>query len=243
MKLKDACSLEGKLYKPRQCIKKQNHHLANKGLYTQSYSFSSSHVQVWELAHKGWVLKNECFWTVGLENTLESPLDSKEIKPVNLKGNQSCIRHWSMHIPLEGLMLKLKCQHFGHQIWRADSLEKTLMLGKTEGRRRRGDREWDGWMASPIQWIWVWASSGRQWRIGKPAGMLQSMGSQRVRPDWVTEPQQNQLYFSKKNNNQKWETSMVVSRWWAVQLLSEHTWSQTHVQFETVDLRFKTQVL
>ena len=177
---------------------------------------------MWELAaHKGWVLKNECFWTVGLENTLDSPWDSKEIKPVNLRGNQSCILHWSMHIPLEGLMLKLKLQHFGHRIRRADSLEKTLILGKTEGRRRRGDREWDGWMASPIQWTWAWANSGRQWRIGKPAGMLQSMGSQRVRPYWVTEPQQNQLNFSKiKKKKQKWETSMVVSRWWVL------TWTQ-----------------
>ena len=69
-------------------------------------------------------------------------------------------------------MLKLKLQYFGHLMQRADSLEKTLMLGKIEGRRRRGQ---DGWMASPTQWTWVWASSGR-W-TGKP-GMLQSMGSQ-----------------------------------------------------------------
>ena len=122
-------------------------------------------------------------------------------------------------------MLKLKRQHFGHQMWRADSLEKTLMLGKTEGRRRRGDREWDGWMASPIQWTSAWANSGRQWRIGKPAGMLQSMGSQRIRRDWVTEPQQNQLYFSKINKTkQKWETSMVVSIW--THISSALIWTQ-----------------
>ena len=86
---------------------------------------------MWELDHKeSWAPKNWCYWTVVLEKTLESPFDSKEIKPVNHKGNQS----W---IFIEGLMLKLKLQYFGHLIRRADSLEKTLMLGKIEGRRRR----------------------------------------------------------------------------------------------------------
>ena len=74
-------------------------------------------------------------------------------------------------------MLKLKLQYFGHLIWRADSLEKTLMLGKIEGRRRRVDKRWDGWMAWPTQWMWVWVSSGSWWWTGKP-GVLQSMGSQ-----------------------------------------------------------------
>ena len=68
---------------------------------------------------------------------------------------------------LEGLMLKLKLQYFGHLMWRADSLEKTLMLGKIEGRRR-GDWGWDGWMASLTQWTWIWANYRRQWRTGKP---------------------------------------------------------------------------
>ena len=80
-------------------------------------------------------------------------------------------------------MLKLKLQYFGHLMRRTDSLEKTLMLGKTEGRRRRG---WDGWMASPTWWTWVYASSRSWWRTGKP-GVLQSMGSQRVGHNWVTE--------------------------------------------------------
>ena len=77
--------------KPRQCIKNQKHHFADKGPSSQSCDFSSSHVCVWKLDHKeGWVLKNWCFWTVVLEKTLESPLDSK-IKPVIPKGNQSWI--------------------------------------------------------------------------------------------------------------------------------------------------------
>ena len=87
---------------------------------------------MWELDHKeDWVLKNWCFWSVVLKKTLESSLESKEIKPVNPKGNQP-------RICIEGLMLKLKLQYFGHLMQTADSLEKTLMLGKTEGRRRRG---------------------------------------------------------------------------------------------------------
>ena len=79
-------------------IKKQRHFFANKGPYSQSFGFSSSHVWMWELDHKeGWALKNLCFWAVVLEKTLESPLDCKEIKPVNSKGNQSWIfigRDW-----------------------------------------------------------------------------------------------------------------------------------------------------
>ena len=87
---------------------------------------------MWELDYKeSWALKNWCFWTVVLEKTLESPLDCKEIQPVNPKGNQS-------KYSLEGLMLKLKLQYLGHLMWRTDSLEKILMLRKTEGRRRRG---------------------------------------------------------------------------------------------------------
>ena len=77
---------------PRQNIKKQRHYFANKGPYSQSYSFSGSHVWMWELDHKeGWVSKNWCFWTVVLEKTLENPLDCKEIQPVYPKGNQSWI--------------------------------------------------------------------------------------------------------------------------------------------------------
>ena len=89
---------------------------------------------------------------------------------------------------LEGLMLQLKLQLFGRLMWRDNSLEKPLMLGKTEGRRRRGDRGRDGWMASLVQRTRVWANSGRQWRTGKPGG-LQFMGSQRVRHDLATEQQ------------------------------------------------------
>ena len=105
---------------------------ANKGPSSQSYGFSSSHVQMWELDYKeGWAPKNLCFWTVVLEKTLESPLDSKEIKPINPKGI-------NLEYSLKWLMVKLKLQYFGYLRQRANSLEKTLMLGKIEGKRRRG---------------------------------------------------------------------------------------------------------
>ena len=91
MKLKDTCSLEKSYDQHRQHIKKQRHYFTNKGPSSQSYSFSSSHVWIWELKYKeSWVPKNWCFWTV-LEKTLESPLDCKEIQPVCPKGNQSWI--------------------------------------------------------------------------------------------------------------------------------------------------------
>ena len=92
MKLKDACSLEEKLWSNRQHIKKQRHCFTNKGPSNQSYGFSSSHVWMWELDYKeSWAPKNWCFWTVVLEKTLDGLLDCKEIQTVNPKGNQSWI--------------------------------------------------------------------------------------------------------------------------------------------------------
>ena len=127
------CLLLGrKLWQPRQHIKNQRHYFTDKGLSSQNYGFSSTYIWMWEVDQKeSWAPKNWCFWTVVLEKTLESPLDSKEIQLVHPKGNQS----W---YSLEGLLLKLKLQYFGHLMWRTDSLEKTLMLGKIEGRGRRG---------------------------------------------------------------------------------------------------------
>ena len=120
------------MFQPRQHIKKQKHYFANKGPSSQGYGFSSGHVWMWELDYKeSWVLKNWCFWTMVLEKTPESPLDCKEIQPAHPKRDQ----FW---IFTEGLMLKLKLQYFDHLMWRTDSSEKTPMLGKIEGKRRRG---------------------------------------------------------------------------------------------------------
>ena len=103
----------------------------DRGPPSQSYGFSSSRVWMWELNYKeSWVLKNWCFWTVVLEKTLESPWTARS--------NLSILKEICLGYSLEGVMLKLKLQYFGHLMRRADSLEKTLMIGKIEGRRRRG---------------------------------------------------------------------------------------------------------
>ena len=127
--------------KPRQCIKKQKHRFADKGLHSQSYGFSGSHVQMWELDHKeSWVLKNLCFWTVVLEKTLESPLDSKEIKPVNPKGNQPCILPGRTDAEAEALILWL----LNVKSW---LIEKDPDMGKDWGQEEKGitEDETVGW--------------------------------------------------------------------------------------------------
>ena len=129
---------------------------------------SSSHVWMWELDHKGsWAPKNWCFWTVVLEETLESPLDCKEISP---------------EYSLEGLMVKF--QYFGHLMWRTDSFVKTLMLGKVEGRRRRRQNEMVGWHHWLDGYEFEQAQGG-----GDGQGTLAccSPWGHRVRHDWVTE--------------------------------------------------------
>ena len=124
--------------KPRQCIKKQGHHFADKGQSSQSYGFSSSHIQMWELDHKeGWALKNWYFQTVVLEKTFGSPLDSKEIKSVNPNGNQPWIYIGKTDAEAEAPIL------WPPDVKSRNSLNKTLILGKIEGRRRRGwQRTW-----------------------------------------------------------------------------------------------------
>ena len=118
--------------KPRQHIKKQKHQFANKRPSSQSYGFSSSHVWMWELDHKeGWALKNRCFRTAVMEKTIESSLSCKEIK-------SSILKELNSEYLLEGLMLKLTLQYSAYLMQRTDSLKKTLMLEKIEGRRRRG---------------------------------------------------------------------------------------------------------
>ena len=100
--------------------------------------------------------------------------------------NQSILKEISPGCSLEGIMLKLKLQYFGHFMRRVDSLEKTLTLGGIGDRRRRGQRGWDSWMASPTKWTWVWVNSWSWGWTGRP-GVLRFMESQRVRHDWATE--------------------------------------------------------
>ena len=156
---------------------------AHKSLYSQSYGFTSNHVWMWELVHKeGWALNNWYFQTVVQRRLLIVLWRTR-------RSNQSILKEKNPEYSLEGLMLKLKLQYFGHLIWRADSLEKILMLGKTEGRRR-GQREMRRLRGITNLGTWVWANARKQWRSGKPA-VLQFMGSQRVGHDLTTEQKQS----------------------------------------------------
>ena len=112
------------------------------------------------------------------DKTLESPLDSKEI--------QSILREISLKCSLERLMLKLKLQWFVHLMQRTSSWKRPWCWERLKAGGEGDDRGWDGWMASPTQWTWVWVGYGSWWQTGKP-GVLQSMGSQRVGHDWATE--------------------------------------------------------
>ena len=142
---------------------------------------SSSHVWMWELGHKeGWTLKNWCFQVVVLEKILESPWDCKKIKPVNLKGNQSWIPIGRADAEAEVPILWPP----DVKSWLTKERPWSLEMFKAEGEE--GDRGWGSWMTSPIQWTWIWGNFRWWWVTGKH-GVLQSMGSQRVGHDWVTE--------------------------------------------------------
>ena len=102
------------------------------------------------------------------------------------RSNQSVLKEINPEYSLEGLMLKLKLQYFGHLMRRVDSWEKTLMLGGIGAGGDGDNRGWDGWMASPTRWTWVWVNSRSWWWTGRP-GVLRFTGSQRVGHDWATE--------------------------------------------------------
>ena len=135
MKLKDACSLEKSYDQPRQCIKKQRHYLLTKVhlVIAMVYPVVIYGCVSWTINKESWVLKNWCFELWCWRRLLKVPWTAR-------RSNQSILKEISPEYSLEGLMLKLKRQSFGHLIQRIDSLEKTLMLGKIEGRRRRGQQ-------------------------------------------------------------------------------------------------------
>ena len=166
---------------PRQHIKKQRHYFVNKGLSSQGYGFSSSHVWMWELVYKeSWALKNWCLWTVMLEKTLESPLDFKDVQPVHPKGDQSCVFIGRMDAKAENSnTLATSWEEVTH-------LKRPWCWKRLRAGGEGDDRGWYGWMASLTRWTWVWVDSGSWWWTGRP-GVLWFMGLQRVRHDWVTE--------------------------------------------------------
>ena len=180
LKLKDTCFLEESYDKPRQHIKKQRHYFADKGLSSHSYGFSSSHVRMWELDYKeSWVPKNWCFWIVVLEKTLESPLDCKEIKLVNSKGNQSWI-----------FIVRIDAKAETQILWPLDVknwlIWKDPDAGKIEGRRRTGQQRIK-WLDDIINLVNM--SLNKLWELvmDREAWHAATCGGHRIRQDWATE--------------------------------------------------------
>ena len=160
----------------RQHIKKLRHYFADKCLSSQSCGFLLA-----MYGCESWTIRKAEHWRIDAfgfwcwRRLLRVTWTAR-------RSTQSILKEISPEYSLERLMLKLKFQFFDQLMQRTDSLEKTA-LGKTEGRRRRGKREWDGWMASPTQCTWIWAKSSSWWWPEKP-GVLQSMGSQRIELNW-----------------------------------------------------------
>ena len=163
---------KGSYDKPSQHIKKRDITLP-----TKVHSFSSMY------GCESWIIKKtehrriDAFKLWCWRRLLRVPWTAR-------RWNQSILKETNPEYSFKGLMQKLKLQYFGYLVWRADLLEKTD-AGKDWGQEeKKGDRGWYCWMASPLQWTWVWASSRREWSTGKP-GVLQFMGSQRVGRDWT----------------------------------------------------------
>ena len=162
---------------------------------------------MWQQDYKeSWALKNWCFWTVVLEKTLESPRRS----------NQSILKEISPEYSLEGLTLKMKLQHFGHWYKELTQLKRFWCWERLRARGEGDDSGWDGWVASPTQWTWVWASSGSWWWTGKP-GVLQSHGQSdtterlnRTEPNfWLV----TQTDVDKRIKG--WNTHLTILQWWS----------------------------
>ena len=162
---------------PRQHIEKQRHY---KGPSGQVYGFSSGHVWMWELDYKEcWELKNWCFWTWCWRRLLRVPWTAR-------KSNQSILKEISPGCSVEGLMLKLKPQYFGHLMQRADSFEKTLMLGKIEGRRRRGWQRMR-WLDGITDSMDLSLGGLRELEMGQGGLVCCGSWGRRVGHDWATE--------------------------------------------------------
>ena len=169
--------------KPRQCLKKQRHHFADRGLYSQGYGLYSSHVQMWEWDHKGGrAPKHWCFLSVVLEKTLESPLDNKEIKSANLKENQPWILIGRNDAEAEALIF-----------WSPDTNSQLIGKDSDAGKdwRQKEKRATENEMVGWHHWFNGLGQTPRDgYRTWKP-GVLQSIGSQRVRHNLATEHQQH----------------------------------------------------
>ena len=186
---------------PRQHIKKQRHDFVHKGPSSQGYGFSSSHVWIWELDYKeSSAPKNWSCWTMVLGKTLQSPLDCKKVQPVHPRGDQA----W---VFLGRADVEAETEYFGHLMRRANSFEKTQMLGKIEGRTGRWQKriKWLNGIIDSVD-MGLGKLPDLRW-TGRP-GVLQFMGSQRVVHNWVTE-----LNWTAGNDNVQTLVNNTLSVW------------------------------
>ena len=146
-------------------LKSRDISLPTKVHLVKAMFFSCGLVWMWESDYKGYAPKIDAFELWCWRGLLRVPWTAR-------RSNQSILKEINPGCSLEGMMLKLKLQYFGHLMWRVDSLEKTLMLGGIGGRRSRDDRGWDGWMASLIRWMWVWMNSGSWCWTGRPGVLM-----------------------------------------------------------------------
>ena len=164
-------------------VKKHRHYFVDKGPFSQRYGFSIYGCESWTIR------KAEC-WRIDVfdlwcwRRLLRVPWTAR-------RSNQSILKEISPEYSRKRLMLKLTLQYFGHLMWKLTHWKRPWWWKRLKAEGEGDNRGWDGWMTSPTQWTWVWASSGRWWGTGKP-GMLQFMGLQRVGHDWATEQQQQQ---------------------------------------------------
>ena len=165
MKLKTLTPWKESYDQPRWHIKKQRHYFANKGPSSQVVMYGCECWTVKKAKHQRIDASELWCW----RRFLKVPWTAR-------RSNQSMLKEINPEYSLERLMLKLKHQYFGHLMWRADSLTRPWCWERSKTGEEGDDKGQDGWMTSLTQWTWVWASSGKWWRTGKP-GMLQSMGS------------------------------------------------------------------
>ena len=185
----------------RQHIKKQRHYIVSKGPSSQGYGFSSGHVWMWELdCDESWPLKNWCFWTVVLEKTLESSLDSKKIQQVHPKGDQSWVFFGRTDAEAETPILWWIIGRVDSFHWKRPWCWEWLRAGGAGD-----DSGWDGSMASPTWCTWDWVNSMSLWWTGRP-DVLQFMWSQRVGHDWVSELNDWYLFYIISTLIITWET-------------------------------------